>query len=99
MTAAIVPPGHQYALFATVTGPGCRGCWRVYDSTGAQRLDTADLGAVAVVAAQIAAETGEAFVVAADHSTARITPGEIAASDPNAGWIQTLNNTIKETPQ
>lgn len=93
----VAPPNVQCGLFVIDTSAGTRLRWCLYDTDGHLHVESGDLGAVAVAAERLIDATGEAFIVANDNTTARLTETGIETNQPTAGWTRTLT-TSRNTP-
>ena len=89
--AEAVAPGQQGVLFVPDVE---RLTFAVVTSNG-RRLATGSLGVALSMARRVAAEVGEAWIVASDGSTARVRVAavESAFSRP---WVRTVTDACKE---
>jgi len=93
--AALRPPGVQPALFHLPSeGPPV---YTVVDRDGHAHTRTASLGVAATAARFLVAEHGEAWVLAADDTTARVEPTGVTSDHPDHPWITTLTATLEAT--
>ena len=89
------PPGVQPALFhLPCDGPPV---YTVFDSDGRAHTRTTSLGVAATAARFLVTEGGEAWVRAADDTTARVDRHGVTSDQPNHPWITTLTSTLEAT--
>lgn len=93
--AALRPPGVQPALFH-LPGDGPP-VYTVFDRDGRAHTRTASLGVAATAARFLVTEHGEAWVRAADDTTARVDPNGVTSDHPEHPWITTLTATLEAT--
>jgi len=93
--AALRPPGVQPALFhLPCDGPPV---YTVFDRDGHAHTRTTSLGVAATAARFLVSEHGEAWVRAADDTTARVDHQGVTSDQPDHPWITTLTATLEAT--